>query len=151
MPKIKKQNLNPNVLSASSNIRLKQATSRNRSPRQNPLVVIYPDELVGGFVDFLRSHTIVSLAVGFAIATQVQTVIKQLVTSFITPTIQFFFKGALVNDSVNWHFNGHLVSYSWGIFVSDLLDFLFVLAALYLLIRFFKLDKLDQPNTSQKE
>jgi large-conductance mechanosensitive channel len=152
MPKTNKRKVNrvnPNVMSNSGNIRLQQATTRDRSPRQNPLIVLAPDELVGGFVNFLRSHAIVTLAVGFVIATQVQTVIKQLVTSFITPTFQLFVKGSLAKDSVSLHLHGRVVSYSWGVFISDLLDFLFVLAALYLIIRFFKLDKFETPKETK--
>ena len=152
MPKRKRPNTTTpaaKAIAGSSTLRLKEANTRDRTPRQNHLTVIFPDELVGGFFDFLRSHAIVSLAVGFVIATQVQAVVKQLVSSFITPTFQVFFKGALLKDSWNWHFKGHVVSYNWGIFANDLLDFLFVLIAIYLLIRFFKLEKLDKPKASK--
>src|SRR5579863_4219878 len=43
---------------------------------------------VGGFVNFLREHAIVGLAVGFVLATQVQSVVKQLINSFIEPLFQ---------------------------------------------------------------
>lgn len=149
MAKASKQKRNPNLMTSSANIRFESPATRDRTPKQNPLTVIAPDELVGGFIDFLRNHAIVGLAIGFVIATQVQAVVKQLVSSFIEPTFQLFFKGALLNDSITWHFNGRTVSYNWGVFANDLLDFIFVLAALYLIIRIFKLDRLDKPKTTK--
>jgi large conductance mechanosensitive channel protein len=139
----------PNAMAGSSTVRFKQADTRDRSPKQNHLTLIFPDELVGGFFDFIRSHAIISLAVGFVIATQVQTVVKQLVSSFITPTFQLFFKGTLLKDSWKFHFNGHEVVYNWGIFANDLVDFIFVLAVIYLIIRFFKLERLEKPKTKK--
>jgi large-conductance mechanosensitive channel len=153
MTNTKRTRRNPSstkVLTSSSNIRFKQPASKDRSPKQSTIIALAPDELVGGFVDFIRNHAIIALALGFVIATQVQALVKQLVTSFITPTFQFFFKNALVNDSLTLHLNGHSVVYPWGAFVNGLLDFLFVLVALYLIIRFFKLDKLDKPKEDKK-
>jgi large-conductance mechanosensitive channel len=149
MPKTKKQKPAPTVYVTGSTIRMKQANTRDRTPRQNPLVVVAPDELVGGFIDFIRDHAVVGLAVGFVIATQVQTLVKQLVSSFITPTFQLFFSGTLSSDAVKWHFRGHETSYQWGVFFSDFLDFVFVLVAIYLIIRFFRLDKLDRAKPSK--
>lgn len=129
--------------STGSNIRMTSPSTKARQPKQSPISVVKPDDLVIGFIDFLRSHAIIGLAVGFIVATQVQTLIKQLILSFITPTFQFFVKGSLSNDSITLHLRSHSVTYSWGIFVTDLLDFLFVIASLYIIIRIFKLDKLD--------
>ncbi|HEY4963447.1 MAG TPA: MscL family protein [Candidatus Saccharimonadales bacterium] len=138
------------VLTSSSNIRFKQPDSKDRRPKQTNLTALAPVDLAGGFVDFIRNHAIIALAVGFVIATQVQALVKQLVSSFITPTFQFFFNNALANDNLTLHLNNHVVVYSWGVFITDLLDFLFVLVALYLIIRFFKLDKLDKPKETKK-
>lgn len=134
-------------MATGSTIRFREPTPKDRSPKQTHISQVVPDELFGGFVDFLRNHTVITLAIGFVVATQVQTVVKQLVTSFITPTFQLFFSGSLVNDTLTWHFRGRVLHYQWGLFVSDLLDFLFVLAAIYLIVRFFRLDKLEKPKT----
>jgi large-conductance mechanosensitive channel len=138
------------VLTSSSNIRFKQPSSKDRSPKQSNLTALAPDELVGGFVDFVRNNAIIALAVGFVIATQMQALVKLLVSSFITPTFQFFFNNSLVNDNLTLHLNNHKVVYSWGAFVNGLLNFIFVVVALYLIIRFFKLDKLDKPKEIKK-
>ena len=132
-------------IASGPNIRFEEASSKRRSAPRRVTISIIPDELVGGFVNFLRSHTIVTLAVGFIIATQAQTMVRQLVDSFITPTYQLFFKGSLAKDAVTWHLGSNSANFLWGMFVNDLLDFMFVLVAIYLIIRFFRLDKLDIP------
>jgi large-conductance mechanosensitive channel len=96
-------------------------------------------------VGFIREHAIVGLAVGFVIGTQVQTVVKQLVASFIDPAFELLFGSNLTNATYTWHFHGRYANFGWGAFVYGLLDFLFVLIAIYALIKFFKLDKLDKP------
>jgi large-conductance mechanosensitive channel len=140
------ENKRTSSVGAGSNIRLQQATTRNRSQRHTGLSA--SSKIAVGFFNFIRSHGVVSLAVGFVIATQAQAVIKQLVASFITPTFQFFFKGSLAKDTATFHINGRTVSYSWGAFINELLTLLFVLLALYLIITIFKLDKIDKKDAS---
>lgn len=97
---------------------------------------------VGGFVNFLRGHGITGLAVGFVVGTQVQGVVKQLITSFIDPLTGILFGTALSESEFIW--NGHGKDpFKWGAFVNTFIDFLFVLAVIYMLIKIFKLDKFD--------
>lgn len=109
---------------------------------------------VNGFVIFLREHAIVGLAVGFVIGTQVQTVVKQITDSFINPMFALFFSGneTLAARTFTLHFGNRHANFGWGAVAYTLLDFLFVLAVLYILIRVSKLDKLDTPaKTSSKK
>ncbi len=96
-----------------------------------------------GFLNFLREHTVVSLAVGFAIATQAQTVIKQLISSFIDPLYGLLFSQKLSAKAVTLHFHDRAQVFTWGAFVYTFIDFLFVLLAIYIVIRAFSLDKLE--------
>lgn len=126
---------------ASSKVAMREAQSRNRSRSR---LTKGSGQIAVGFINFIRNHSVVSLAVGFIIATQAQAVIKQLVTSFVTPTFSFFFTGSLARDTVNIHLNGRTISYTWGAFANDLLTLLFDMLAIYLIIVIFKLDKLDK-------
>lgn len=101
---------------------------------------------VGGFVDFLREHAVVGLAVGFVLATQVQAVVKQLITSFIDPLFQLIFPGnkALSDRTFTLHFDGRHANFGWGAVAYAVIDFLFIAVAVYIIIKFFKLDKLDK-------
>jgi large-conductance mechanosensitive channel len=107
---------------------------------------------VGGFVAFLREHAIVGLAVGFAIATQVQSVVKQLIASFIDPLYALLFGGQqLSSHTVTLHWHGRQVAFGWGAFAYDLIDFIFVLAIIYLAIKVFHLDDLDKPKEEKEQ
>ena len=101
---------------------------------------------VGGFVTFIREHAIVGLAVGFIIGMQAQTVVKQLVASFIDPLIQLFIGGTdLGNLTVTFHLFGNHSEFSYGAMIYALINLMAVLVTIYVLIKAFKLDKLDAP------
>ena len=137
-----KNKVNSNVVTSVNNIRMKSPNSKSRSPRLSG-ASINTDAIMSGFIDFLKNHSVVTLAVGFVIATQVQGLVKQLVDSFITPTIQFFFKSSLLKDSITIHLTNHTIVYTWGQFANQFLIFFFVLVAIYLIIKIFRLDKLN--------
>ena len=128
-------------VTSGSNLRIEVPKS-SRQPKPRTVSDVNP---VGGFINFLREHTIVTLAVGFAIATQVQAVIKQLISSFIDPLFKLLFGEALSQRTFTLHWHGQAANFGWGAFVYGLLDFLFVLAAIYVIIKFLNLDKLDRP------
>lgn len=106
---------------------------------------------VGGFVTFVREHAIVGLAVGFVIGTQAQTVVKQLVTSFIEPAFKLFFGGAKLSErTFTLQFAGNSANFGWGAMLNVLLNLLFVLAAVYAIIKIFNLDELDKKKEDKK-
>ena len=98
-----------------------------------------------GFVGFLRENAVIGLAVGLVIGTQVQSVVKQLVTSVLDPLFQLLFGRALSQRTLSLHLHGRTADFAWGSFVYVLIDFIFVLLAVYLIIKVLKLDKLDKP------
>jgi large conductance mechanosensitive channel len=117
-------------------------SSRGRKPKTAIVHEIIP---VRGFFDFLREHTVITLAVGFAIATQAQALIKQLISSFIDPLYGLLVNGdKLSNKSAVLHYHGRTAKLGWGAFVYALIDFLFVLLAIYLIVKSLKLDKLEK-------
>ena len=134
------------VVTTGNTVRI-EAPKGSQRKRQKVSVIVSPDEVVGGFIDFLREHAIVGLAVGFVIATQMQAFVKQLIASFIDPSFQLLFGKSLSARTFTLHFHSHHANFGWGILVYTLLDFLFVLAAVYAIIKVFNLDKLDKPST----
>ena len=99
---------------------------------------------VGGFVNFLRENAVLSLAVGFVLGTQVQTVVRQLISSFIDPLFQLVFPGnqVLSNRTFTLHFDGRHANFGWGALVYALIDFLFIAVIIYAVIKLFQLDRL---------
>lgn len=124
-------------------LRMEPPQSR-RQPKPNP-VVTGADEAVGGFVTFLREHAVVALALGFVVATQIQTLAKQLIASFIDPAFQLLGGQALSQRTFTLHFHGRSANFGWGIFVYSLMDVLFVLITIYVAVKIFKLEKLENP------
>jgi large-conductance mechanosensitive channel len=140
----------PKPLSQKTDAELKRET-KARLRRLDPVTASeVVSEVVGspvaGFVNFLREHAIVGLAVGFVLGTQVQTVVRQFLASFVDPLFQLLIPG---NEALSkryfWvTFNGRGAPFNWGAFVYDLLDFLFVAVMIYAIIKAFSLDKLDK-------
>lgn len=97
---------------------------------------------VGGFVQFLREKAVVGLAVGFIVGQQAQAVIKQLVDSFINPWLNVML-GSKLQDRKTI-FAGE--KFTWGKFTYVFINFLVVLFSVYVIVKLFKLDKLDLPN-----
>jgi large-conductance mechanosensitive channel len=105
----------------------------------------------GSFVAFLREHAIVGLAIGFVLGTQVQVVVKQVTDSFINPLFQLLFPAnqtelAQRTFNVSYYFRGqyHYARFGWGAILYTLIDFIFIVLTIYIIIKFFKLDKLDK-------
>jgi len=139
------------VVTSGSTIRIEQPSSeRGRKPKVSVVVGNTTDEFVGGFVDFLREHAVVGLAIGFVIGVQAQTLVKQLVDSFINPAFTLLFGQALSQRTFILHWHDRAASFSWGAFVYGLMNFVFVMLAVYALFKYLKLDKLDKPKEKAK-
>ena len=107
---------------------------------------------MSGFVNFLREHAVVGLAVGFAIATQAQALIKSLIEHVINPLYGVLFNTKdLDKQSSTFTFRGNSEEILWGAVLAALINFMFVLAAIYAIIKFFKLDKLDKKKDEKKK
>ncbi|MDB5164979.1 MAG: putative Large-conductance mechanosensitive channel-like protein [Candidatus Saccharibacteria bacterium] len=135
------------ILTTASGVRIETPRSKRGEHHESTVSVIVNEvNPVKGFLGFLREYSVVSLAVGFAIATQAQTVIKQLISSFIDPLYGLLFNGQKLSAMTStFHWHGREQAFAWGAFVYALIDFIFVLAIIYLLIKLFNLDELSKP------
>lgn len=125
------------------------STSRQRGQQHRTKVVKFAKKVtpVSGFVDFIRGHAIIGLAIGFVLGTQVQAVVKQLISSFIDPLFVLIFPGnkSLSARTFTLHFEGRAANFGWGAVVFSVIDFIFIAFTVYAIIKLFKLDKLDKP------
>ena len=104
------------AVTTGTNLRMESASS-DRKPKPNQaIMVVHEMNPVNGFVTFLREHAIVGLAVGFAIATQVQALVKQLISSFIDPLYGLFFAQKLSDKTVTLHWHDRAQVFGWGAF-----------------------------------
>jgi large conductance mechanosensitive channel protein len=139
------------TVTAGTTIRIEQPKS-DRSKPGIATVVVQEFNPTAGFLNFLREHAVVGLAIGFVIGLQAQTLVKQLVDSFINPAFQLLIGGQMLSQrSFVLHFHGRAATFGWGAFVYILFNFLFVLAAIYIIYKVFKLDKLDKKDDEDKK
>lgn len=145
----RKRNTKPNsaqLVTTGTTMRMQQPKSNRRPKPSVTKAVAQEVNPVGGFVEFLREYTVVTLAIGFVIATQVQGLVKQLVADFINPLTQLIFGGRVLSErTYTWHFRGQAANFGWGDLMYGVIDFLFVLIVIYVIIKLFKLDKLNKP------
>jgi large conductance mechanosensitive channel len=130
-----------------------QATQTDTVKIQSPkgskrphVSVIVGDELaepVHGFVNFLREYAVVGLAVGFIIGLQAQTLMKQLVDSFITPLLNLLV-GNVQSKQATLSLGEKTATFDWGKFIYSFVSFLFIVLFIYLIIKLFKLDRLGK-------
>lgn len=136
----KKTDRSPNV-TAGTGMRMQSPISYDRQPKST----IREIEVVGGFKTFLREHAVVALAIGFVVATQVQALARELISSFVDPAFKLLFGTKLSSGTVTLHFNGRSADFGWGSFVYAMVDVLFVLITVYVVVRLFKLENMENP------
>jgi large conductance mechanosensitive channel len=113
-----------------------------------PLLV--PKAFVG-FVDFIRTQGVVGLAVGFIVGTAANTLVKSVVTNIFNPIIGLLTGGINLSqksvclNSVAGKCSNTL---NYGQVISDIITFLIILFAVYVVIKGLKLDKLDKKKES---
>jgi large conductance mechanosensitive channel protein len=134
-----------------SNVRLEPPHS-DRSQNEMPTIVEVVQEFnpASGFFNFLREQAVVGLALGFIIGTQAQALVKQLVASFIDPLFTLLFGQKMTTRTFDLTFHERTATFTWGTFVYAFINFLFVLLAIYLVVKFFKLDKFNKPKDPKK-
>ncbi|HJP96827.1 MAG TPA: MscL family protein [Candidatus Saccharimonadales bacterium] len=113
-------------------------------------------KVVMGFADFLREQSVVGLAIGLVIGTQVKSLADSLIASFINPLIGLLLpgKGALDQKTFILHLDQKTAVFTWGSFVATMLSFLTTAAVVYFVFKSLKLDRLtkkkDDPKSDNK-
>src|SRR5690348_1288905 len=113
--------------------------------------VVVSDELVEpvhGFVNFLREYSVVGVAVGFIIGLQAQTLMRQLVDSFITPPLNLLV-GDVQSKRTVLSLGEKTATFAWGKFVYSFVSFVFIVLFIYLIIKLLKLDRLGKKETKK--
>lgn len=142
----------PDVIVQGTNIRF-EAPKSDRKPKPNPAVVVAQEiNPVSSFTTFLREYAVVTVAIGFAIATQAQVMIKQMSASFIDPAYALLLNGQSLSEKstvVHWH--GREQVFTWGAFVYSLLNLFFLLIIIFVIVKFFALDRLQKPKDADQK
>lgn len=110
------------------------------------VVDVVTPQPVEGFISFLREHAVVGLAVGLVIGSQLKVIIDTLNAKIINELFKLVLNGdALSAKEVVIHRGENAAHIGWGAVVYTLIDFIFVMAVIYVVIKMFHLDKLDKP------
>lgn len=102
-----------------------------------------------GFMDFVRNHGVVGLAVGLAIGTQVGKVVGDIVTGLIDPVVSFVVGNQDGLRNASWTIiekssSRPALEIGWGLILSSLITLLAVSAVIYYLVMGLRLDKVDK-------
>lgn len=106
-----------------------------------------------GFVDFVREQGIVGLAVGLVLGVAAKGVVDSLVNNIFNPVIGILTGGKDISDRFVCLSSQHGVcvnNLAFGQFLSDVVSFMIVAAAVYFVVKGLKLDRLDKPRSKDK-
>jgi large conductance mechanosensitive channel len=100
------------------------------------------------FLNFIRTQGVVGLAVGLVLGGSVSVMVKSLVDNVVMPPLGLLLgsteglKGLSV--VIGKTSDGASVILGYGIFLSDLFNFIVIALVVYLLVSLLKVDKLDK-------
>ena len=94
-----------------------------------------------GFVDFIREQGVVGLAVGFILGGAVSKVVTALVNDIVNPIL-----GAVLGSTAGLK-SMTLGPVLLGDFVTVLIDFIFIAAVVYFVVKGLGFDRLDKPKS----
>lgn len=100
--------------------------------------------MINEFVNFIREKGVIGLAVGIIVGGAVTTFVNSLINSFINPVL-----GALIGKGQNlasyvFTIPGTEIAFTWGSFVSELINFVTILLVIYLIFVKSPINKLDK-------
>ena len=99
-----------------------------------------------GFMDFVRTHGVVGLAVGLAIGTQVGKAVESIVENLINPVVGFILGDTKGLQELHFTVDAgsRSMTIGWGAVLSSLITLIAVSAVIYWVVNGLKLDKIDK-------
>ncbi len=102
---------------------------------------------VNGFLEFIREQGVIGLAIGFVMGAAAATLVKSLIDNVVMPPLGILLGSAdgLKGLSANLgHHAGKEVTLNYGVFLNDLVNFLILALAVYVVVKMLRLDRLDK-------
>ncbi len=95
-----------------------------------------------GFMEFVKSHGVVGLAVGLAIGTQVGKAVEAIVENLINPLVGFIVGDTKGLEQLSWKVTAgsRSMEIGWGAVISALITLLAVSGVIYWVVKGMKLD-----------
>jgi large conductance mechanosensitive channel len=112
------------------------------------LPVVKAPKFLQGFVDFVREQGVVGLAIGLILGFASKSVVDSLVNNIFNPLV------GLLTGGISLEHKTACISHSdagtcttvmkYGQFLSDVISFIIVVAAVYIAFKLLKLERLDK-------
>lgn len=118
------------------------------------LPVIVAPHWLQGFIDFVREQNVVSVAIGLIFGLAAKSLVDSIVNNLINPIIGVILGS---NNLDNKYFclktvNGVCTSkLGWGAVVSQIINFILILAVVYFTVKILKLDRLDKKSDKKND
>lgn len=98
-----------------------------------------------GFIEFVRKHGVVGLAVGVVMGGAVTKLVNALVADLVSPVIGFVTNGIALNDLVaTVNVASNSLVFKYGNFITELVNFLAICLVIYYVFVKSPLGKLDK-------
>jgi len=94
------------------------------------------------FLDFIREHGVVGLAIGFILGGAVSELVKSFITNIVNPVVGLLLGSVEGLSSASFSLFGATVA--WGSFVSAFINFIIIAAVVYYGFKVLGLDTLDK-------
>lgn len=109
-------------------------------PLAPPVIQSKKPTMAREFVDFVRQQGVLGLAVGFILGAAISDLISSLVSDIIDPVLGFLL-GREKLDAAILTIGGSNIA--WGRFLSSIIDFVVISIVVFLIVRFFHLQKFE--------
>jgi large conductance mechanosensitive channel len=131
----------------------KSAEAQTKRVVKREVVIALPEvkapKFLQGFVDFVREQGVVGLAIGLILGFASKSVVDSLVDNIFNPVIGLLTGGislehkviCLTRDNTT---GACTTTLKYGQFISDLISFFIVVAAVYFVFKLLKLERLDK-------
>jgi large conductance mechanosensitive channel len=102
---------------------------------------------VKDFLDFIRSSSVLGLAVGIVIGGAVGVMVRSLIDNVIMPPLGLLLGSSDGLKGLAWTMgktnNGQLAILHYGTFLNDVINFIVIAVVVYLMINLLKVGKVD--------
>lgn len=118
------------------------------------LPIIAAPHWLQGFIDFVREQNVVSVAIGLIFGLAAKSLVDSIVNNLINPIVGVILGS---NNLENKYFclktvNGVCTSkLGWGAVVSQIINFILILAVVYFTVKILKLDRLDKKSDEKND
>lgn len=115
------------------------------------LPAVKAPKFLQGFVDFVREQGVVGLAIGLILGFASKSVVDSLVNNIFNPVVGLLTGGISLEHKTTCikHINGVCTAnLKYGQFISDVISFIIIVAAVYLVFKMLKLERLDKKRES---